>query len=148
MSQLAKFIKKISFCREPDEEQEFYEPKKDCDCENKKVIITILESDLDEVRKELDYVQNERQKLTEDLSLNISYIRAAASTETLEIKEQPVIECSICYENMLDENCHQIVLTPCGHTCCNKCAPRLTDCHQCRSEIESKIRVFYTGSEF
>ena len=79
--------------------------------------------------------------------LNVCYITAAASVETVEIKERPVIECSICYQNMLDENCHQIVLIPCGHTCCNNCAPRLTECHQCRGEIENKIRVFDTGSE-
>ena len=65
MGQLAKFIKKISFCREPDEVLEC--TVQECDCESNKVIITILESDLDEVRKELEYVQNERQKLTDDL---------------------------------------------------------------------------------
>ena len=60
MGQLAKFIKKISFCREPNLEE-------DCDCENFKAITTMLGSELDQVQKELDDERKVQQKLRDDL---------------------------------------------------------------------------------
>ena len=65
MGQLAKFIKKISFCREPDEVQ-------DCDCENNQIISTVLDYNR-KLKKEVEDVKKEKQKLKDDLRKGLLY---------------------------------------------------------------------------
>ena len=86
---------------------------------------------------------NLRRAYDDLVASNESQIDETVSDEAIDIEEdQPALNCAICFNDMLDEEHHQIVFTPCGHTCCNNCAPRLTECHQCRVAIENKLRVF------
>ena len=48
-------------------------------------------------------------------------------------------ECQICLD---DENEHQIAFVPCGHLCCTVCAPHISECHVCRNQIDSKVRLY------
>lgn len=49
-------------------------------------------------------------------------------------------ECSICYEEV-GEDLKMVAFNPCGHTSCEKCAPKINECHVCRQKVISKIRV-------
>ena len=129
-------------------------------CENNAAIITVLETENRELqrqaqvlRDDFNLMSNRREFYKEKIlnlkrgydelvTLNHNQTEVASSNVAIDIEDQPALNCSICFNDMLDEECHQIVFTPCGHTCCNNCAPRLTECHQCRIEIENKIRVF------
>lgn len=45
--------------------------------------------------------------------------------------------CSICLDNE-----RNIVIVPCGHTCCSECSKTLTSCMVCRGSIEKKQKIF------
>ena len=101
----------------------------------------------DELSERKEYYKerfaNLRRAYDDSVASNGSQTDETVSDEAIDIEEdQPALNCAICFNDMLDEEHHQIVFTPCGHTCCNNCAPRLTECHQCRVAIENKIRVF------
>ena len=56
--------------------------------------------------------------------------------------EPEVLECAICLDKIGEENRHQIAFAPCGHSCCNECAPHIQKCHVCRELIRSKVRLY------
>ena len=146
------FPLKMIFCRNWDDE-------KACqNCENNRAAIVVYETEINQLRNIIIRNDNELferkeyykekfvnlRKAYDDLvAANGTQIEETVSDVVIDIEDdQPALNCAICFNDMLDEECHQIVFTPCGHTCCNNCAPRLTECHQCRVEIENKIRVF------
>ena len=47
----------------------------------------------------------------------------------------PDLLCQICYENRVN-----IVITPCGHTFCDKCLGNSLVCYSCRGNIEKSTR--------
>ena len=47
-------------------------------------------------------------------------------------------QCNICHENVVN-----IIFTPCGHFCCEKCSIKLNECHMCRSNIHDRHKIFF-----
>lgn len=45
-------------------------------------------------------------------------------------------ECKICMDNQMS------VVFQCGHWTCEKCADQISNCHQCRAKIISKIKIY------
>lgn len=45
--------------------------------------------------------------------------------------------CIICLTNARD-----IVLVPCGHTCCNNCVQNITSCMICRKKFDKKQKIY------
>ena len=87
-----------------------------------------------------DISQKELQQILQDKENEINRLR----TKTEGVSNQASTsfgDCGICLNGYSDDR-HQIVLIPCGHRCCHECAPRLYECHECRSNITSKVRLF------
>jgi hypothetical protein len=81
-----------------------------------------------------------------DISNKLSGLRAIIVTGVNEIiKEEDKQKkmCSICFDKEVDT-----ALVPCGHTYCKKCAEadrsRYARCAQCRKEITSRIKIFFS----
>ena len=51
-------------------------------------------------------------------------------------------DCSICFMDMRADDRYQVAFNPCGHSCCNDCSTRLNECHVCRLNISTKIRLY------
>ena len=49
----------------------------------------------------------------------------------------PDFACTICIDNAPNT-----VFLPCKHTCCEKCFPKLNECHICKASIETTIKIF------
>ena len=47
--------------------------------------------------------------------------------------------CAVCLSNPKN-----IVLVPCGHTCCSTCSQSLSECMMCRTKIDSKQKMYST----
>ena len=58
-------------------------------------------------------------------------------------EKKEIIECKICYENLLDKDNHSIIFSPCGHEICKKCTlkKKFTKCCFCNSNILSKRKI-------
>ena len=87
-----------------------------------------------------DVSQKELQQILEDKENEISRLRV----KTDGVSSQATTsfgDCIICLNQYSDDR-PQIVFSPCGHRCCQECAPRINQCHECRSNITSKTRLF------
>lgn len=59
--------------------------------------------------------------------------------ERLETLEDSLL-CCICMSRLVS-----MVLCPCGHMTCSSCAPKITECPLCRTEIVQRQKVFIPG---
>ena len=48
--------------------------------------------------------------------------------------------CCICMSRPVG-----MVLCPCGHMTCSECAPKISECPLCRTEVERRQKVFIPG---
>lgn len=49
----------------------------------------------------------------------------------------PDLLCSICFDNRIN-----IILTPCGHTFCDKCFNENRECFTCRTIVQKKYTIY------
>ena len=63
--------------------------------------------------------------------------------EEEKFKEIKELECAICFEDLLAEENHSIIFSPCGHEICKKCTlnKNFTRCCFCNSNITSKRKI-------
>ena len=104
------------------------------DSEVANIQMTILESELADMRQEIDQMKRVQNQPVESVQ--------PYSRQPSDEPRSNALECLICFMNMHTEGRHQVVFNPCGHSCCNQCASRVNNCHQCRSSISTKIRVY------
>ena len=48
--------------------------------------------------------------------------------------------CPVCFDKEVD-----MAMIPCGHTCCAGCLNQTSSCMQCRSKIQSKVKLFFSA---
>ena len=109
---------------------------------------TALESALAEmVRTTAEASTEATTKLKDErdtLDAATAAIRDMISTGAKELIQEPISEhlCPICYEAPIGACC-----VPCGHTMCQKCSVRERDatrCGICRTEVQNRIRLFFS----
>ena len=54
-----------------------------------------------------------------------------------------ILECTICYEDLLTKENHSIIFSPCGHEICKKCTLKqnFTKCCFCNSRVNSTRKI-------
>ena len=87
-----------------------------------------LEAELDDITRKLNALR----------SLIITGVNQIVKTEDTAKKT-----CPVCFDNEVD-----IALVPCGHTYCRGCADvdksRYAKCPQCRTQINARIKIFFS----
>ena len=61
-------------------------------------------------------------------------------TTSVDSTEKP--SCSVCFEDFDGGDHRLIVFVPCGHTACKQCTNRMSQCHNCRKVIATKMPVY------
>lgn len=112
---------------------------------NEKIVTYLKETNVsvsDVIQKKIAKTESEIY----DISNKLNGLRAIIVTGVNEIiKEEDKQKkiCSICFDKEVDT-----ALVPCGHTYCKKCSEkdrsRYARCAQCRTEISSRIKIFFS----
>uniref|UniRef100_A0A6C0ANF7 RING-type domain-containing protein n=1 Tax=viral metagenome TaxID=1070528 RepID=A0A6C0ANF7_9ZZZZ len=98
------------------------------------------------INEELTKKINAKKAEVEKISEKLNSLRKVIVTGLDELVKPEDIQkkmCPICFENEVNT-----VLVPCGHTYCKSCSEidktRYAKCPQCRSQINARVKLFFT----
>lgn len=106
--------------------------------ELKKKLSELVNQEIEVMGKKLP---REKPTDTRELATVLSSIRELEQEltqcqEEMWSKREVEILCTVCTENP-----RSVVLVPCGHFFCSKCAESATKCPKCQAEIESRLKI-------
>ena len=108
-------------------------------CENLSSLTTEQPTALNTITDQLPPPTTERPILTNVPSRNQIYPNDSNLSDETESNGH---SCSICFMDMRADDRYQVAFNPCGHSCCNDCSTKLDDCHVCRLNVTTKIRLY------
>lgn len=107
-----------------------------------KIILPIKNKINEELAKKIGTKNAELKKITEKLN-SLRKVILAGLDEIVKPEDIQKKMCPICFENEVNT-----VLVPCGHTYCKGCSEmdrtRNAKCPQCRSQINARVKLFFT----
>jgi DNA repair ATPase RecN len=96
----------------------------------------------EEISKKIHTKNSEIEKISAKLN-SLRSIIVAGLNEIVKPEDSQKKMCPICFENEINT-----VLVPCGHTYCKPCSDmdrtRNAKCPQCRSQINARVKLFFT----
>ncbi len=95
-----------------------------------------------EIKKKIIENNTEIDKITIKLN-SLRKIILTGIDEIVKPDDMQKKMCPICFENEVN-----MVFVPCGHTYCRTCSDidlgRHAKCHQCRSPVNARVKIFFT----
>ena len=86
--------------------------------------------------KNLGKLKSEKAEIESELSVLYDFMLTSAKDIIPEDKRE-AHTCPICIEKKIN-----ICLTPCGHTFCEGCAAKSTNCALCRKSVKERVKMF------
>jgi hypothetical protein len=95
--------------------------------------IALLDYSITNLKTQLLIVQKMMSEKTNDIENSKKEM-----IDMLKREINPDLLCQICFERRVN-----LVLTPCGHTFCDKCFGNNTHCFNCRGDVSSAHKIFF-----